>query len=77
MYINRQDQAYLMVHGDIASKRICIGNDVWICINAVVLPGTTIEDGAVIGANVVANKRVGKGEIWTMGDRTLRGTRKV
>ena len=29
---------------------ILIGNDVWIGVNAIILPGVTIGDGAVIGA---------------------------
>jgi virginiamycin A acetyltransferase len=35
-----------------------IGNDVWIGQNAVILPGTHIGDGAIIGANSVIGNRV-------------------
>ncbi len=35
-----------------------IGNDVWIGQNAVILPGTHIGDGAIIGANSVIGDRV-------------------
>jgi virginiamycin A acetyltransferase len=35
-----------------------IGNDVWIGTGAVILPGITIEDGAVIGAFAVVAKNV-------------------
>jgi len=37
---------------------INIGNDVWICYGAKILSGTTIGDGAVIGANTVVTKDV-------------------
>lgn len=37
---------------------ICIGNDVWIGYEAVVLSGVTIGDGAVIGARAVVTKDV-------------------
>lgn len=35
-----------------------IGNDVWIGMGAIILPGVTIGDGCVIGANSVVNKDV-------------------
>lgn len=35
-----------------------IGNDVWICTNAVVLSGVTIGDGAVVAAGAVVTKDV-------------------
>lgn len=35
-----------------------IGNDVWICQNATILPGVHIGDGAIIGANSVVTKDV-------------------
>lgn len=37
---------------------VIIGNDVWIGANSVVLPGVTIEDGAVIAAGSVVTKSV-------------------
>ena len=40
------------------SKRVTIGNDVWIGQGAVIMPGITIGDGAVIGANAVVTKNV-------------------
>ena len=36
-----------------------IGNDVWIGQNALILPGTHIGDGAIIGANSVVGGNVG------------------
>ncbi|MCD4734499.1 MAG: CatB-related O-acetyltransferase [Bacteroidales bacterium] len=35
-----------------------IGNDVWIGVNAIVLAGVKVGDGAVIGANSLVNKDV-------------------
>lgn len=35
-----------------------IGNDVWIGVDAIILRGVTIGDGAIIGANSVVNKDV-------------------
>jgi phosphonate metabolism protein (transferase hexapeptide repeat family) len=40
------------------SKRVIIGNDVWIGHGAVIMPGVAIGDGAVIGANAVVTKNV-------------------
>jgi len=42
------------------SKRapVTIGNDVWIGANAVILPGVTIADGAVVGAAAVVTSDV-------------------
>ena len=37
---------------------VVIGNDVWICDNATILPGVEIGDGAVIAANAVVTKDV-------------------
>jgi acetyltransferase-like isoleucine patch superfamily enzyme len=43
---------------------IFIGNDVWIGVNAVILKGVTIGNGAIIAAGAVLNKSVGPNEIW-------------
>lgn len=37
---------------------IVIGNDVWLGLNVVVLPGVTIGDGAVVGAGAVVSKDI-------------------
>ena len=39
-------------------ERVVVGNDVWIGRNAIVLPGVTIGDGAVIGAGSVVSRSV-------------------
>ncbi|HEY5040991.1 MAG TPA: acyltransferase [Verrucomicrobiae bacterium] len=41
-----------------------IGSDCWIGVNAVVLKGVNIGDGAVIGAGAVVSKSVPAYEIW-------------
>jgi maltose O-acetyltransferase len=39
-----------------------IGNDVWIGGGAIILPGVTVGDGAVIGAGSVVTRDVGPGQ---------------
>lgn len=45
------------------AEDIIIGNDVWICNFAVLTPGVTIGDGAVVGAGAVVTKDVPPGAI--------------
>lgn len=49
---------------DCVPKRVVIGNDVLISLNAVVLEGIHIGDGAIIGAGAVVTHDVGKYEVW-------------
>lgn len=35
------------------ARKTIVGNYVWICVNAVVLPGTNISDGTILSANSV------------------------
>ena len=37
---------------------VTIGNNVWICTGAIVLPGVTIGDNSVIGAGSVVTKDI-------------------
>ena len=39
-------------------KSITIGNDVWIGARTIIMPGVTINNGAIIGANSVVTKDV-------------------
>lgn len=39
-------------------RDVIIGNDVWICANAVIADGVTVGDGAIIAANAVVNSDV-------------------
>ena len=41
-----------------------IGNDVWIGTGAIILKGTCIGDGSVIGAGAVVTHNIGNCEIW-------------
>ena len=41
-----------------------IGNDVWIGVEAMIMPGLKIADGVVIGACSLVTKNVGPYEIW-------------
>ena len=43
---------------------IVLENDVWLGVNAVVLKGVTIGEGAVVGAGAIVTKSVPPGEIW-------------
>lgn len=45
------------------SKKIIIGNDVWIGARAIILSGVHIEDGSIIGAGAVVTKDVKKNTI--------------
>lgn len=38
--------------------KVTIGNDVWIGMRSIIMPGVTIGDGAVIGAGAVVTKDV-------------------
>ncbi len=46
------------------ATNITIGDDVWLGANCVILPGTVIADGAVIGAGSVVKGAIGAYEIW-------------
>ncbi len=39
-------------------KQIVVGDDVWLGYGAIILPGVTIGDGAIIGAGTVVTKDV-------------------
>ncbi|VEP18901.1 Transferase hexapeptide repeat containing protein [Hyella patelloides LEGE 07179] len=41
-------------------KPIIIGRNVWICTNVILIPGITIEDGAIIGAGTTVTKSIPK-----------------
>lgn len=45
------------------AKHVTIGNDVWIGHGAVIMPGVSVGDGAVIGANAVVTRAVAPYEI--------------
>jgi acetyltransferase-like isoleucine patch superfamily enzyme len=57
----RDQDANVHTHAELAaqhSKKVFIGEDCWIGINSVILPGVTIGRGCVIGANSVVTRSV-------------------
>lgn len=61
----REQEAHASKYGLMGdySRKIEIGDDVWIGVNAVVMPGVKIASHSIIGANSVVTKDVGRGEI--------------
>lgn len=64
-YLSQHEFLYEKRHGivkkelyDPHHKKVVIGNDVWIGANAIVMPGITISDGAIVGAGAVVTKDV-------------------
>ena len=50
-------------HFDSVLKPVAIGDSVWIAMNAIIMPGVTIGEGAVVAAGAVVTKDV---EPWTV-----------
>lgn len=46
------------------SKPVIIGNNVWIGMNACILPGVVIGDNTIIGSGSIVTKNVPPNEIW-------------
>jgi maltose O-acetyltransferase len=46
------------------SRRVIIGNNVWIGMNSCILPGVEIGDNSIIGSGSVVTKSVPANEIW-------------
>ena len=42
----------------VTTKKVIIGNDVWIGARVIILPGVTIGDGCVIGAGSIVTKNI-------------------
>lgn len=51
--IRHLDAEYIKVHGSLKSAPIIIGDGCWIGLNVVILPGSTLGRGCVVGANAV------------------------
>lgn len=46
------------------SKPVTIGNNVWIGLNACILPGVTIGNNSIVGSGSVVTKNIPDNEIW-------------
>ena len=55
---NYEDVSTPMIEQGVRTANIVIGNDVWIGQGAIIMPGITINKGAVIGARAVVTKDV-------------------
>ena len=51
--IRFQDETYFKLNGQYPSQPVRIGNDCWLGVNSVILPGVNLGNGCVIGANSV------------------------
>lgn len=58
------DRDRTIVDQGCSSRPVRIEDDVWIGVNAVILPGVIIQRGAVIAAGAVVTKTVPEYEIW-------------
>ena len=52
------DNSWHTMHSPIGGGKINIGNKVWIATNAMIMPGVTIDDGAIVAAGAVVTKDV-------------------
>lgn len=59
-----RDQPIAAQGPDLSRRGIVIEDDVWLGAGSVVLPGVTIRQGAVVGANAVVTRDVPDFEIW-------------
>lgn len=44
--------------GNTEKRKVAVGNDVWIAARAIILPGVTIGEGAIVAAGAVVTKDV-------------------
>ena len=62
LYTNTHEHANvntpMVMQGDTTTEEIVVENNAWIGRNVVILPGITIGEGAIVGANSVVTKDV-------------------
>lgn len=62
IYTNTHEHARIdipmVMAGDTETKPVIIENNVWLGRNVVVLPGITVGEGSIVGANAVVTKNV-------------------
>lgn len=58
------------------SEKTVVGNHVWLGVKALVLNGSTINDGAIIGAGCVFKGFADKNEIW-VGNPAVKKTQRI
>ncbi len=54
--IREQDAEYILKHGAPPDFPVTIGDDVWVGLNAIILPGVTLGEGCIVGAGAVVSK---------------------
>lgn len=59
----RRSDISMREQGETVRRPVVIGNDVWIGTRAVILPGVTIGDHAIVGAGAIVTKDV---EAWSI-----------
>jgi acetyltransferase-like isoleucine patch superfamily enzyme len=60
---HRRAAGMLIAHQGVECRPVRIGDDVWLGAHAVVLPGVSIGDGAIVGAGAVVTADVAAGSI--------------
>ena len=71
------DYTHAKMSGTIVAKPVRIEDDVWIGSHAVIMPGTTIGTGAVVGAGSVVTRDVPPYAIVYGVPATIRGHREI
>lgn len=64
VYILAHDASMKKFLGKTKVGKVSIGNDVFIGTKTVILPGVTIGDSVVVGANSCVTHSIPSGEIW-------------
>ena len=63
-WILSHDSRLCPVSGKIVVKKTKVGNNVFLGLNSIVMPGVTVGDNVIVGAGAVVTKDIPSGEIW-------------